>query len=115
MIVASVTILNMVKINSMSEKINSVNARIAESLKTENWQDIKTSVKEISDIWKENRTWVGITLSAKQIDEIEISLEQSLVYSEIESKDSFMGEYRMFCMLIEHLPKQEGVSLSELV
>lgn len=107
--------LHIFKTVSLSNKIAEISETVYEKYYNDNWDAVRERVEEIAEIWYKNRLWACSTLSTKQVDEIEISLEQSLIYSQIKAKESFIGEFRMLCMLTEHLPKQEGPSIYELL
>ncbi len=115
LVIALITGFHMYKIMTFSAHILSHTEDVNKAIEQENWQEIDNKLKEIRDIWNKNRFWACLTLSTHQVDEIDISLEQSIEYSKIKAKDGFVGEFKMFCMLIEHLPKQECMSTEELL
>lgn len=107
--------IHIYKTISLCDKIDDLAVIIEDEFDKEEWLDVQNRISEIYELWEENRLWSCLTLSTTQIDEIEISLQQCFEYSKLEAKADFIGEFRMFCMLIEHLPRQEGVSLEELL
>lgn len=88
---------------------------IEEAFYAENWEEIDFQLSKIKEKWMDNRLWACLTLSTKQIDEIEISLEQCIEYAYLREKPDFIGEFKMFSMMVEHLPKQETVTIEELL
>ena len=110
--------LNMIhfhKIMEMSHQTEDLVGRVYEEYEKDNWQEIENLMGGLRNVWYSNRLWASVTLRSSQIDEIEISLEQCSEYSKIQAKEAFIGEFKMFCLMTEHLPKQEGVSLGELL
>ena len=115
LVIISITSMHVWKTISFSNKIAEISEVVYKDYYDENWDEVQARMEEMSELWHKNRLWACSTLSTKLIDEIEISLEQSLIYSKVKAKENFIGEFRMFCMLIEHLPKQEGPSIYELL
>ena len=103
------------KINRLVEEINEISDKIIDEYKKDNWNSVLSYLNEIDKVWKKNRLWVCSTVSTKQIDEIEISLRQSIEYAYLSAKEEFMGEFGMFRLCIEHIIMQEGISLYELL
>ncbi len=114
-VIIVITTLHICNTMSVSNKISEISEAVYKDYYNEDWDKVQAGVEEMADIWHRNRLWACSTLSTKQVDEIDISIEQSLIYSKVKAKDNFIGEFRMFCMLIEHLPKQEGPSIYELL
>ena len=114
-VIIAITALHICKTMSVSNKIAEISEAVYNDYYNEDWDKVQSGVEEMAEIWHKNRLWACSTLSTKQVDEIDISIEQSLIYSKVRAKDNFIGEFRMFCMLIEHLPKLEGPSIYELL
>ncbi len=114
LIITTVTI-HMNRTFSFCGEILKISEEVLREYENSNWDKIYDLTIQTKDIWNKNRLWAAATLSTKVIDEIEISLEQSIMYSKIRSNEDFIGEYKMFCMLIEHLPKQEGADIAEIL
>lgn len=114
-IIIGVSIVHARKTLDLTGKIQELAQKVEEDYRLDKWEDVRQGVGAIQKEWEDSHMWAYLTLSTKQIDEIEISLEQSIAYSNIEAKEDFLGEFRMFCMLIDHLPKQETFSLGELL
>ena len=94
----------------------SQNCTIAEKYaNAESWNKVTEQLDKIKKIWDTRRTWVALTISTEEIEEIEISLSQSKVFAELHQKNDFMGEFKMFTMLIAHIPHQEGFHIAEIL
>lgn len=106
---------HMYKINSLVDEIDTLSDTVMKEYSAENWSGVSENLDKIEDIWKKSRLWVCSTVSTKQIDEIEISLKQSMEYANLSSKEDFLGEFGMFRLCIEHILMQEGISLYELL
>lgn len=115
LILIGLNVVHFHKIMEMSRQAEDLVGRIYEEYEKDNWQEIENLMSSLINIWYDNRLWASVTLRSSQIDEIEISLEQCSEYSKIHAKEAFIGEFKMFCLMAEHLPKQEGVSLGELL
>ncbi len=112
--IAGISALHMNKTITLTEMIKETSNEVYEAYKDNNWEKVRKGVLKIDKVWEENHLWAYLTLSTDQIDEIEISIKQSVAYSEAEAEDDFIGEFTMMCMLIDHLPKQETFSIGEL-
>lgn len=112
--IAVISVLHMNKTITLTERIKEASNEVYEAYKKGDWNEVTKCVKKIEKDWEENHLWAYLTLSTDQIDEIEISIKQSIAYSEAEAEDDFIGEFTMMCMLIDHLPKQETFSIGEL-
>ena len=115
LIVLTLICFHMYKADLINKTVSDISQRVYENYYNENWQEVEKDVESLVNIWKENRLWTSSVMSTDKVDEIEISIEQSYMYSKIRSKENFIGEFRMFCMLIEHIKKQEEFSIYELL
>lgn len=114
-VIVLVSSLHVYKVITLTSEINKSAEKVYTLYQTETWTEIEEELNKMSDLWNNNKLWAYLTLSTVQVDEIEISLEQCISYSQIEAKPDFIGEFRMFCILIDHLPKQETFSFEELL
>lgn len=114
-IIIMISSLHIYKVITITNEIKDRTDVIYSLYQSDKWSGIEDEIDKISELWNRNKLWAYLTLSTNQVDEIEISLEQCKSYSQIEAKPDFIGEFRMFCMLVEHLPKQETFSLEELL
>ncbi len=81
----------------------------------EKWDDVTEGIDKARSIWDKKRFWVALTVSTKNIEEIEIALTQSRAYAELHQKPDFFGEFIMFQKLVEHIPHQEGFHIEEVL
>ncbi len=81
----------------------------------EDWDGVLEKLKEIQTRWDKSRFWACLTIDTQEIEEIEISLQQSMKYAEEKTKPDFMGEFTFFRMQLAHIPHQEGFSMEELL
>lgn len=114
-ILVAATTLHCLKIRDISNTAEILTNQIYTELSFDNWDKVCGLTDELYKLWNENKLWASATLRSNQIDEIEISLEQSRQYLTLEAKEEFVGELTMFCHMIGHLSEQEGVALGELL
>lgn len=81
----------------------------------EQWDETVKKIDLIRKLWDRRRTWASLTISTKEIEQIEISLTQSRAYAELKQKPDFFGEFIMFEKLVEHIPHQEGFHIEEIL
>ena len=79
------------------------------------WNETIKKIDHIRSIWDKKRIWASLTISTKDIEQIEISLTQSRAYAELRQKPDFFGEFIMFEKLVEHIPHQEGFHIEEIL
>lgn len=100
---------------ALNEDITQLCDRVEADFAREDWDAVIQNTQALQDRWKKSRFWASLTIDTAQIEEIEISLRQSIKYAELQAKPDFMGEFIMFRMLTEHLPHQEGFDMKELL
>ncbi len=81
----------------------------------EDWDEVLKKLEEIQNRWDKSRFWACLTVDTQEIEDIEISLKQSMKYAQEKAKPDFMGEFTFFRMQLAHIPHQEGFSLEELL
>ena len=104
-----------VSIQKLYRDIDGITASIEEVFSQQNWDGVKQGLEQAEKRWKESKIWASLTIDTDTIEEIEISLEQSKRYAELQDREDFIGEFVMFKMLVAHLPHREGISLEELL
>lgn len=82
---------------------------------SEKWDEVVKGIDSIQSIWNKRRIWAALTISTEEIEQIEISLNQSRIFAELNQKADFFGEFTMFTMLLEHIPHQEGFHIAEIL
>jgi len=97
--------------NDISAECNRVYTLAADS----RWDEAIDKIDHIRSLWDKKRTWASLTISTKEIEQIEISLTQSRAYAELKQKPDFFGEFIMFEKLVEHIPHQEGFHIEEIL
>lgn len=103
---------NIIKLNNAFQ----ASAKTIESAFNKNeWDTINAEIKIIEQNWEDKKLWVCLTIPTKQIDEIDVSIGQSIEYAKLSASPDFIGEFKLLCMKMEHLPKQEVISLEELL
>lgn len=103
------------KVLDLDKDISEICDRVEDQFKREDWNSIQEGLRQLDSRWNESRFWSCLTIDTAEIEEIEISLQQSIRYAEIHSKEDFIGEFVMFRMKLGHLPHQEGFSIEELL
>ncbi len=115
LIITSFIVVHIRIMLNLSETISEKCDLAGKHAKNDNWDSAVKEVKAIKKHWDKHRTWVALTISTAEIEQIEIALNQSLSYAELHQKPDFMGEFTMFTMLIEHIPHQEGFHIAEIL
>ncbi len=88
---------------------------IKESAQADKWETVEKDMKKFEKLWEGRRLWASITLKTPLIEEIDISMEQCIVYARNKAKPDFLGEFIMLGKLIEHIPHQEGFHIEEIL
>lgn len=114
-IIAAVSILHSYYITSICSSFHASAEKIERAFEENDRSAIEFELLKIKQNWEDKKPWVSLTLPTKQIDEIDISLSQSIEYAKINAAPDFIGEFKHLSMKIEHLPKQEVISLEELL
>ena len=97
--------------NDISAECDHVHAFASEN----HWDEAIKKIDHIRSLWDKKRIWASLTISTKDIEQIEISLTQSRAYAELHQKPDFFGEFIMFQKLVEHIPHQEGFHIEEIL
>lgn len=104
-----------ITICALADDIYEKSEKIMNACAAEEWQELRKELDALSERWEKCEFWASMTLRTNEIEDIDVSLAQSREYAKIENKENFIGEFIMFKMLVEHLPHQEGFSLTELL
>lgn len=99
----------------VSRDIDHISTSVKELAYIGNWQEVQKKLKEIKTIWDDARTWASLTISTKEIDQIDISLHQSIEFAKLGAKPDFLGEFTMFNRLVNYIPHQEGFHIEEIL
>ncbi len=82
---------------------------------TNNWDGVKSEIEQIAKHWNKYRPWATLTISTKDIEQIEITLKKCLEFAEIEQKADFLGEYVNLEYILNYLPQREGFHINEIL
>lgn len=99
----------------LASDIDKVCVETAQLAQNDSWDEVLKNLDRIDEIWKGRRFWAALTISTKNIEEIEISLAQSRSFATLRQKPDFFGEFIMFQKLLEHIPHQEGFHIEEIL
>lgn len=103
------------KVNELDSKVDESYPVIMTAIEQDDTETMRKQLDELKDAWDDVQNWVGLTVDAEILEDIEISLAQCEQYARIESKENFIGEFIMFNHLIKHLPYFENTSLESLL
>ena len=82
---------------------------------TEEWNGVKTEIEQITKIWHKYRPWATLTISTKDIEQIEIALKRCHVFAQIKQKADFLGEFANLEYILDYIPQREGFHLREIL
>ncbi|MBQ9756950.1 MAG: DUF4363 family protein [Clostridia bacterium] len=100
---------------TLAESINALCEETLTLASSDRWDSVIENIDRIQKQWDKKRVWASLTISTKNIEEIEISLKQSRAFATLQEKPDFFGEFIMFTMLLDHIPHQEGFSIEEIL
>ncbi len=100
---------------SLANDISAECKQVHSLANVDRWDETVKKIDLIRKLWDKRRTWASLTISTKEIEQIEISLTQSRAYAELKQKPDFFGEFIMFEKLVEHIPHQEGFHIEEIL
>ena len=103
------------QIRKLDKDVSGICEKIEEDFDENNWQAIQNQLDQLQQRWNKSRFWACLTIDTAQIEEIEISMRQSMKYAQIGTREDFIGEFIMLQMQMKHLPHQEGFSIEELL
>ena len=89
--------------------------QIISAYERDDFVEISARLEKLKAAWDDTQTWAGMTVDTDQIEEIEISLLQSISYAKIQAKEDFIGEFILFNQHIKHLPYYEKITLESLL
>ncbi len=100
---------------NLTKRISPICEETIRFARADQWDKVIKNIEKIQSTWDKKRLWASLTISTKNIEEIEISLKQSRAFASLHEKSDFMGEFIMFSMLLDHIPHQEGFSIEEIL
>lgn len=113
-IIIFITVHSVIMFN-LTDEISKNCKSVTSLAHAEKWDDAIKGIDEIQKTWNKRRIWAALTISTEEIEQIEISLNQSRIFAELHQKSDFFGEFTMFTMLLEHIPHQEGFHIAEIL
>lgn len=103
------------KINELDRKVDESYTVIMTAVRLDDSETIKKQLDELQAAWDDVQTWVGLTIDAEILEDIDISLSQCEQYILIDAKEDFIGEFVLFSHMIKHLPYFENLSVESLL
>ncbi len=99
----------------MSREIEPHIHALPEYANTDEWENIEVELKNISQCWSKYKAWAALTISTKDIEQIETSLKKCFTFAKIKQKADFMGEYVNLEYIVDYLPQREGFGWLEIL
>lgn len=103
------------KVNDLDNAVDESYNVIMTAIEQDDTETMSKQLDELKNAWDDVQNWVGMTIDAEILEDIEISLAQCEQYARIGAKEDFIGEFIMFNHLIKHLPYFENTSLDSLL
>lgn len=103
------------KTSELSDKIDEAEPAVTEAFDRNDTDTILHEISELKTVWDSVQPWIGMTVDADTVEEIDISLSQCERYAEIEAREDFIGEFMMLSHIIRHLPYFESMSAESLL
>ena len=107
--------LHTCKVVRLADDIKALSRTVTDAYTAGRWEDAVVSLEQIHRRWEKDKLWASLTIPTRELEEIEISLNQSIEYAKIADESGFVGEFVMFEMMLEHLPHHEGFDLKEIL
>ncbi len=79
------------------------------------WERVQAEIEQTAKIWQRYRLWATLTISTKDIEQIEVSLKRCLVFAGIKQKADFLGEFTNLEYILDYIPQREGFHLREIL
>lgn len=102
------------KVNKLSRDVDSSYDYVMTAVYNDDFSLIKQELEKLKSSWKDVEAWVSMTVDSDILEDIEISLDQCLEYTNHEDKEDFIGEYIMCTHLLKHLPYFENITFKSL-
>ncbi len=103
------------KVSDLDDEVNNVYGTVIDAFENDDFDTIISELEELKGKWEDAQTWIGMTIDTDQLEEIDISLKQSIEYAKISAKEDFIGEYVMFNQCIKHLTYYERITPESLM
>lgn len=117
MIALAVTLITVQrsKVKKLDRKVEEVGYVISEAFDDRNFVAIRDEIGELKDEWNNVQGWIGITVDADILEDIDISISQCEYYAALDDAEDFVGEFVMLSHMLEHLPYFENLSTESLL
>lgn len=117
MIVLAVSLIAVqrAKVKELDIKIEEAGDVISEAFDDKNFETIRNEIGELKDEWDKVQGWIGITVDADILEDIDISISQCEYYAALDDAEDFVGEFVMLSHILEHLPYFENLSVESLL
>jgi len=117
MIVLAITLITVqrVKVNKLDETVEETGKAVSEAYEKEDFETIRSSIDNLKTEWDKVQGWVGMTVDAGILEDIDISISQCGYYAQINDAEDFIGEFVMLSHMLEHLPYFESLSAESLL
>lgn len=103
------------KMSDIDKLVDETYSTVMTAYEDDDFETILDELNKLKSTWDNDKTWIGMTADTDQMEEIEISLLQSIKYAEIADKEDFIGEYALFNQLIKHLSYYERITAESLL
>lgn len=117
MIALAITLITVqrVKVNKLDETVEETGKAVSEAYEREDFETIRGRIDNLKTEWDKVQGWVGMTVDADILEDIDISIAQCGYYAEINDAEDFIGEFVMLSHMLEHLPYFESLSAESLL
>ena len=103
------------KVSKLDDRVSNMYDTIIESFDNDDFDTIVSELESLREEWEDTQTWIGMTIDTNELEEIDISLKQSIEYARIGAKEDFIGEFIMFNQCIKHLTYYERITPESLM
>lgn len=101
--------------SNLSQEARPHIAAIPSLVGADQWERVQAEIEQTAKIWQRYRSWATLTISTKDIEQIELSLERCRVFARIKQKADFLGEFANLEYILDYIPQREGFHLREIL
>lgn len=102
-------------VSRLDERVDRTYDTVMGAFEQEDYEKITAELESLEKEWDDAQSWIGMTLDTDMLEEIGISLRQSIEYAKISAKEDFIGEFVMFNQCVKHLTYYERLSIESLL
>ena len=103
------------KMNKISEGLAEINNSITEKIKSEEYAAAMDSIEDLRRAVDENRMFLTATCNHTRVDEIEKGLSELIGFASEEEKSEAYARCRSLGVLIGNLPRDNRISLENIL